>query len=157
MKRFARITLIFILFISMSCDSIFLQSREFEKEFKNFTSESDSVLHDGDFLHPSYAYMKNGKIIGMEFNSNPECGKITRRYFLDEEEKINKIILEKDYWSEHCGALFDSIFVIEIPAKRIKIYSKSTFGKIIKDSNIIQNEQINIVKYKEEIQKWHTK
>jgi len=155
MKIFIRINLIFIFFILVGCDSIFLKPREFEKEFKNYISDSDSVLYDGDFLHPTYAFMKNGKIKGIEFNSNPECGKVIRRFFLDEEEKTTKIILEKDFWSEHCGQPFDSIFVIEIPSKKVKIYTKSTDGKIIKYSKIIENQEINISKYKEEVKKWH--
>ncbi len=157
MRLFGRINVIFILFILISCDSIFLKSRQFEKEFKIYTSDADSVLFDGDFLHPTYAFMKNGKIKGMEFNSNPECGQVSRRYFLDEKEKINKIILEKDFWGDRCGEPFDSIFLIEIPSIQIKIYTNSIEGKVIRDNRFIESEKINISRYKEEVQNWHTK
>lgn len=157
MKVISYISLLLVCLTLTSCDSIFLKPREFEKEFKNFTSDSDSILSDGDFLHPIYAFIKNGKIKGLEFNSNPECGSVTRRYYLNEDEVITKIIIEKDFWSKHCGKPFDSIYVIEIPTKEIKVYTKSTNGKIIKNSNKIDNEIIDIQKYKNKLKYWHNK
>ncbi|MCX8526382.1 hypothetical protein OF897_20915 [Chryseobacterium formosus] len=98
--------------------------------------------------------MKNGKIKGLEFNANPECGSVTKRFFLNEDESITKIIIDKDFWSEHCGEPFDSIFVLEIPSKEIKVYTKSTDGKIIKDIKKIEAEFIDIQKYKKELKNW---
>lgn len=155
MKIIGKISLFLTGIILISCDSIFLKPREFENEFKNHTSDSDFVLSDGDFLHPTYAFMKDGKIKGLEFNSHPECGSVIRRYFLNKDENITKIIIEKNFWSEHCEEPFDSIFVIEIPSKLIKVYTRSTDGKIIKNSKIIENELIDIHKYKTELKDWH--
>lgn len=155
MKIIGKIGLFLSTLILLSCDSIFLKPREFEKEFKNYTSDADSILYDGDFLHPTYAFMKNGKIKGLEFNANPECGSVTRRFFLNEDESIIKIIIDKHFWSEHCGEPFDSIYVIELPSKEIKIYTKSTDGKIINDHKKIEDEIIDIQKYKYELKNWH--
>ena len=155
MKLFINIFLFSTTLIYFSCNSSFLKPREFEKEFKEFVLDSDSVMFDGDGLHPTYAFMKNGKIKGLEFNANPECGSYVRRFFLDEDENIKKIIIEKDYWTEHCGNPFDSIYVIKIPSNEIYIYTKETNGKLVKDLNKVENELIDIQKYKNEIKNWH--
>lgn len=154
-EKAGKFNLLFVLLLLFSCEAIFLKPREFKNEFIRHTSSANSVLYDGDFLHPTYAFLKNGKIIGIEFNGNPECGQYTRRYFLDDDEKISKIIIEKDFYDDHCGKPFDSIFVIEIPTKQIKVYTKSTDGKIINNNQLIENETINIAEYKEKLKNWH--
>ncbi|KUJ52462.1 hypothetical protein [Chryseobacterium sp. JAH] len=154
MKNKSLLNLNLILFFFISCDSVFLKPLQFENEFKKHTLNSDSILCDDDFLHPSYAFLKNGKIIGVEFNGNPECGKYTRRYFLDGNEKLTKIVVEKDYFSDHCGKPFDSVYVIQLPSKQVKIYTQSTDGKITRDRKIIENVNINIDEYKDKIKEW---
>ena len=141
--------------ILIGCDLAFLKSREFKNEFKKHTSYCDSILYDGDFLHPTYVFIKNGKVKGIEFNANPECGSYIRRYFLNDDEKLTKIIIEKEFYSEHCGKPFDSLFVIELPERQVKIYTKSTDGKIITNNNLIESEMININEFKNEIKGWH--
>lgn len=44
MKVISYISLLLVCLTLTSCDSIFLKPREFEKEFKNFTSDSDSIF-----------------------------------------------------------------------------------------------------------------
>ena len=153
-KIIRSVNFIFILLFTISCDSVFFKRHEFENEFKNHIANSDSVLYDGDFLHPTYAFIKNGKIKGIEFNANPECGKYIGRYFLDEDEKISKIILDKNFFSDHCGKPFDSIFVIDLPSKQIKTYTRSTGEKKINDEKLVENAIIDIDDYREKIKKW---
>ncbi|EJL68580.1 hypothetical protein [Chryseobacterium populi] len=43
---------------------------KFENKFQNFVSDSDKILFDGDRLHPTYAYLKDGKLKGIEFNGH---------------------------------------------------------------------------------------
>lgn len=151
------IILSLILLFLNSCDSFFLKPSEFKNDFKKHTSNSDSVLYDGDFLHPSYVFKKNGKISGIEFNGNPECGNYIRRYFLDEAEKIKKIVIEKDFYSEHCGKPFDSIYVILLPERQVKVHTKSTDGKIVLNNNLVEENLINISAFKNEIKKWQNR
>jgi hypothetical protein len=157
MKKIIKLNLILFLFSFFSCDLVFLKPSEFKSEFEKHTTKCNSILFDGDFLHPRYVFIKNGKIKGIEFNATPECGKFIKRYFLDDNEKITKIIIEKDFHSEHCGKPFDSLFVIELPKKQVKIYTKSTNGKIIFNNNLIKSEMININEFKNEIKKWRNK
>lgn len=145
------------LLLLFSCDSTFSKQNEFESEFKNHTFNSDSILFDGDPLHPTYAFIKKGKITGLEFNTNPECGKVIKRYFLNYNEEIEKIIIEKDFYSEHCGKPFDSIYVIEPTTKKIKIYTTSTDGKDIINETLFENYKIDINSYRQKIENWHNR
>jgi hypothetical protein len=138
-----------------SCDSKILKRNEFEKEFQIHTQNSDSKLFDGDPLHPTYAFVKKGKIIGLEFNANPECGNIISRYFLNNKEEIAKIIIDKDFHSEYCEKTFDSIYVIELSKKKIKIYTNVTDGKEVINNTLIENYNIDINTYKQKIKNWH--
>lgn len=145
------------LLLLFSCDSTFSKQNEFESEFKNHTFNSDSILFDGDPLHPTYACIKKGKITGLEFNTNPECGKVNKRYFLNYNEEIEKIIIEKDFYSEHCGKPFDSIYVIEPTTKKIKIYTTSTDVKDIINETLFENYKIYINSYRQKIENWHNR
>lgn len=145
------------LLLLFSCDSTFSKQNEFESEFKNHTFNSDSILFDGDPLHPTYACIKKGKITGLEFNTNPECGKVIKRYFLNYNEEIEKIIIEKDFYSEHCGKPFDSIYVIEPTTKKIKIYTTSTDVKDIINETLFENYKIYINSYRQKIENWHNR
>lgn len=145
------------LLLLFSCDSTFSKQNEFESEFKNHTFNSDSILFDGDPLHPTYACIKKGKITGLEFNTNPECGKVNKRYFLNYNEEIEKIIIEKDFYSEHCGKPFDSIYVIEPTTKKIKIYTTSTDVKDIINETLFENYKIDINSYRQKIENWHNR
>lgn len=124
----------------------------FENEFQNFVSDSDKILFDGDELHPAYAYLKAGKLKGIEFNGHPECGNYTKRYFFSQNEEASRIILEKDF-NESCGKAFDSIYVIDPIRNKIVVYTKFTAGKEI-SNNLLQSEKINIDRYKIEIKNW---
>ncbi|ASK28679.1 hypothetical protein CEY12_00495 [Chryseobacterium sp. T16E-39] len=138
------------LFLLFQCSNY---SKEFEDEFKNSVSDADQVLFEGDILHPAYAYMKNGKLKGLEFISHPECGNYTRRYFFSKNEKIKKIIVEKDYFNESCGKTFDSVYVIYPITQKVIVYTKFTKGKEIR-SDIIQKEIISVERYIKESKSW---
>lgn len=157
MKYFKFLFKFLSLLLLFSCDSTFSKQNEFESEFKNHTFNSDSILFDGDPLHPTYAFIKKGKITGLEFNTNPECGKVIKRYFLNYNEEIEKIIIEKDFYSEHCGKPFDSIYVIEPTTKKIKIYTTSTDGKEIINETLFENYKIDINSYRQKIENWHNR
>lgn len=154
-KYFKILFALFLLIFLFSCDSFFFKRKKFESDFKSHTSNADTILYDGDFLHPTYAFIKNGKISGIEFNGNPECGNIIIRYFLNNKEKINKIIAEKDFYSEHCGKPFDSIYVIEPRTKKIKIYTKSTDGKEMINEKLVENYKIDVSSFKQKIKNWN--
>lgn len=144
---------LFALIIISHCSSY---GRKFEKEFDEYVSDSDKVLTDGDYLHPAYAFIKNGKLKGLEFNSNPECGRYTKRYFLSENDEIFKIIIEKDFFNESCGDTFDSIYVMNPTKKEILTYTNFAKGKKIK-RNILEEELKVFDKYKKEICNWKSK
>lgn len=153
-KYFKILMAIFLSNILLSCNSFILERNKFESDFKRHTSDVDTILYDGDFLHPTYAYIKNGKISGLEFNANPECGNYIRRYFLNKNEEIEKVIVDMDFYSDHCGEPFDSIYVIEPKKKLIKIYTNSTSGKKISNKKLIEEHRISIRDYKQQIKKW---
>jgi len=158
MKYFKFLFTFLSLLLLFSCDSTFSKRNEFESEFKNHTFDSDSILFDGDPLHPTYAFIKNEKITALEFNPKPECGKVIKRYFLNYNEEIEKIIIEKDFYSEYCGKPFDSIYVIE-PTKttKIKMYTISTDGKEIINEKLFDNYKIDINNYRQKIKNWHSR
>lgn len=64
------------LFLFFQCQSY---SDEQNKAFEKHISDSDEVVYDSDPLHPSCAYLKNGKIRGIKFTAHPECGDYTKR------------------------------------------------------------------------------
>lgn len=145
---------VLILALLNNCTSKFEKRTELDKEFKNYTAKSDSILFDGDALHPTYAFLKNGKIIALEFNGNGECGKTTRRYYLNEDEKYYKLIYHKAF-NNNCEKAFDSIYVIEPNKAKIIAFTKSTNGKLINSKRYLKNYLINIDEYKEKIKNWH--
>ncbi len=151
MKCFKLFFPIFSLLFLFSCDSTFLKQNEFKSEFKNHNLNPDSILFDGDQLHPTYAFIKKGKITGLELNANPECGNIITRYFLNNNEEIEKIVVEKYFYSEHCGKPFDSIYVIEPTTKKIKVFTKSTNGKEIINESLFEKYKIDINSYRKRL------
>jgi hypothetical protein len=153
-KNFKILFALFLLNFLFSCDSFILDRSKFESDFKSHISNVDTILYDGDYLHPTYAFIKNGKISGLEFNANPECGNYIRRYFLDKNEEVEKIIVDLDSYSEHCEN-FDSIYLIEPKKSLIKIYTNSTNGKEINNKKLIEEYKISISDYKQQIKKWH--
>ena len=156
MEKYSKILFaLFLLNFLFSCDSFILERNKFESDFKSHTSNADTILCDGDYLHPSYAFIKNGKISGLEFNANPECGNYIRRYFLNKNEEVEKVIVDIDFYSEHCGEPFDSIYLIEPKKNVIKIYTNSTSGKEINNKKLIEEYKISISDYKQQIKKWH--
>lgn len=153
-KYFKILFALFLLNFLFSCDSFILDRSKFEADFESHISNADTILFDGDYLHPSYAYIKNGKISGLEFNANPECGNYIRRYFLNKNEEVEKIIVDLEYYSEHCEN-FDSIYLIEPKKSLIKIYTNSTSDKEINNKKLIEEYKISISDYKQQIKKWH--
>jgi hypothetical protein len=155
MKNMAKYLLCFlIIFFLFGCYS---HSDNFKKEFKTHVNDCNEILFDGDELHPTYAFLKNGKIKGIELNQNPECGKVVSRYYADKNEHIYKIIVERDFYSDHCGIPFDSIYVFETKNRKIKVYTKSNGGKEIMNDLFIEKYQIDINNYKKEIKNWHSR
>jgi hypothetical protein len=150
---------IIILVINLlSCKFSIDKKYKLENDFKNHISNYDLKLYDGDYLHPSYAYFKKGKIIGLEFITNPECGKFIKRYFINNNEEVEKIIYEQNnYNEEYCVVQNDSIYVIDVKTKKIDIYTeistiyKTNNEKLYNELNIDLNEYIKKVK------KWETK
>ena len=136
------ITLTFLLCLT-SCNN----RTEYDSEFKLYVSKSDSIFDNSDELNPVLTYFKNGKIIGIEFNSNPECGNYNRKYFIKNDSIIEKIIIRKDFFTEHCEK-FDSIYVIEPLIKTIKVYAGKEKGKFIEKENLIDEMLIDINDYK---------
>jgi hypothetical protein len=151
---FRNILLALILYSLNSCDPFFWNPNKFKNDFIKHISNSDLVLFDGDFLHPTYAYLKNGKLIGIEFNAKPECGSYIRRYYLNENEKIEKIVIRKDFWSEYCETQFDSIYVIELPKKQVKVYTKSTDAKLVSNKNLIEKNFLDVTQFKHKTKDW---
>lgn len=144
---------VFGLLLLFQCNPI---NKNYTKEFEKFVFDSDQILFDSDILHPAYAYLKNGKLKGLEFNNHPECGDYIKRYFFSENTKIKKIIIEKNYYNENCGKTFDSLFIIDPILNKTIIYTDDTNGKEI-ESNVLQEEKINIDHYMKMIKNWKNK
>jgi len=132
--------IIFILTICFfSCD----YGREFENEFKEFISKTDSISGDGDILHPKTKYFKNGKIIASELDANPSCGNILTKEYFDENEIIEKIVTRKDFFTNGCDT-FDSIYVIFPKENKLEVYAEKTNFLLFKSKNLIREEIIEI-------------
>lgn len=142
------------LFLFFSCNKF--ADKNFTKEFEKFVSDSDQVLFEGDILHPVYAYLKNGKLKGLEVNNHPECGDYTKRYFFSEDEKLKKIVIEKNYDNESCGKTFDSIFVIDPVLETTAVYTGNSHGiEII--SPMLKEEKSDVDRYRKLIKNWKNK
>ena len=127
--------LILILAIIFSCES--KTEKEFkilEIEFKNHITKADKKTFKNE-LDKVVFYEKNNNVLGFEIESNGEFGKITRKYFLNKNKKINKIILRRNFHNYYNGA-YDSIFKIYPNENKIISYSSE------KDSVEIFNEKL---------------
>jgi len=154
-KRNIILNVIFIIFLLNNCTSKFEKRIEFDNEFKNYVINSDSLLYDQDPLHPTYAFLKNGKIIALEFNGNGECGKTKRRYYINESEKIDKIVYDKSF-NNNCEKAFDSIYIIKPAKNKIIAYSNTGNGKKVNYKKLMDNYLIiDIEEYKLKIKNWH--
>jgi hypothetical protein len=143
---------IFLLFFSCSVGA------KFESEFKDHIASSDSILYEGDFLHPVYAYIKKGNLIGIESIGKGECVQVSTRYFINQSGKIEKIVCEKDFWNEEsCGEIFDSVYVIEPVKGTVKVYTKTTDGKLVNNKGLIEDELSRFKGYKNAIKNWERK
>ena len=150
---FKQIAIFLILLLLFSCSV----GKEFKDKFEEHISDSDSILFDGDNLHPTYAYIKDRHLIGIESVQNPECGKVFRRYFINQNEKIEKIIYEIDFYDDHCGITFDSVYVIEPTNGTVKVYTEATNGKLINDVALVENELAYFDKFKKSVKDWKRK
>lgn len=148
-KCFKSIFLIFTTFIL----AVIIYDQRYNLEFKYHVFGYDKKLFDGDFLHPAYAYLKNNKLIGIEYISNPECGKTNRKYFFDDKENLNRIIYEIDFFSKHCDEKKDSLYIIKRENDDILIHEKNG-GEI----NNVELEKMmssfNLKKFKTKIKTW---
>lgn len=126
------------------------------RDFQSHVSNNDSVLYNGDFLHPRYAYFKNGNLIGLEIYDNPECGNHTEKFYL-KNSKIEKITIHKDYYSVHCEEIVDSIYVIDLKKKNILTYVNFKLGKRISKDELFTSELIYINECKKDIKNWNVK
>lgn len=141
------------LFLFFQCQSY---SEEQNKAFEKHISDSDQVVSDSDGLHPSFAYLKNGKIRGIKFTAHPECGDYTKRYFFSDQEKIEKVVIHKDFYNSSCGEPFDSIYVVDFP--RAKVFAATEWGKEKEIENgMVKMETINVADYQKEIRTWKIK
>lgn len=130
---------------------------DLESEFENHVAMADTILYDGDFLHPTYAYINKGKIIGLNFEAHPECGNYTRKYLIGKNEEISKIIIEIDFYSDHCGETYDSIYVINYNTEKVMTYLKGVKSIETKNKKFIEKYTIDLNYYKTEIKKWHSR
>lgn len=144
---------VFGLLLLFQCNPV---SKNYKKEFEKFVFDADQVLSNGDILHPAYAYLKDGKLKGLEFNNHPECGDYIQRYFFSENEKIKKIVIEKNYYNESCGKTFDSLFIIYPVLGKTIVYADNINAKEI-EGNVLREEKINIDRYMKMIKNWKNK
>ncbi len=141
------------LFLFVQCQSY---SDEQSKAFEKHISDSDEVVYDSDALHPSCAYLKNGKIRGIKFTAHPECGDYTKRYFFSDQEKIEKVAIHKDFYNSSCGETFDSVYVVDFV--RAKVFAATGSGKEKKIENgMLKQETFIIADYRKEIRTWKIK
>lgn len=127
----------------------------FEEEFKIHIKQTDTIIYNGDYLHPEKVYIKNNKPIGFEFRSNNEFGKYSKLTFVDGSERIKKIIIRKDYFS-NLEKTFDSIYVIEPQLNKLTVYSnENRKGKIVLHPKIIKDEIFDVNKKLNQIKKWN--
>ena len=134
---------ILILSISIiSCDF----GHKFNSEFKNHIAKADSGYFDNDILHPTHAYYNKGNLIGIEFDSNPECGNYNRKYIISNGKTIDKVIVRKNFYTQHCE-IFDSIYVIEPKTNSIKVYTQNNNESQIINNGLIQRYLIFLKKY----------
>ncbi|MCB9202338.1 MAG: hypothetical protein H6604_04725 [Flavobacteriales bacterium] len=124
-------------------------------EFDNYVSNSDKILFDGDFLHPTYAYVENEKVIGIKSLSNPECGKYHTYYFINS-QRVNKIILYKfrEYSDDYCGNSYDSLFIINPYNNQVTYFTNFRFGTIFDSTRFEYSKKRINHKYIDEIKKW---
>jgi len=145
--------LILPLFLFFQCQSY---SDEQNKAFEKHISDSDKVVSDSDALHPSFAYLKNGKIRGIKFTAYPECGDYTKRYFFSDQEKIEKVVIHKDFYNSSCGETFDSVYVVDFV--KAKVFAATGSGKEKKIKNgMLKQEILIIADYQKEIRTWKIK
>jgi hypothetical protein len=142
---------IFILFFTCACTSDKLHEKDFEK----FVSKCDTVLFDGDKLHPTYAYIEKGQLKGVEYIAHPECGHYIRKFFFNQKEEIFKVIVHKVNVSENCPEIFDSVYVLYPLTKTAKMYSNSNDGKELIYRNVIEKSLVDIIKFKQDLKKWN--
>ena len=141
-----------LLILSISMLLFIIYNRRFDILFKYHICGSNKKLVDEYFLHPTFAYLKNERLIGIEFISNPECGRITESYFLDENEILEKIIYETVFFSEHCDS--SSLYIIKKSENEIHITDKN--GTKINNKELKKMmTSFNIKEFKEEIKKWN--
>ena len=138
-----------------NCSSNYSKPKDLESEFKDHVAIADSILFDGDYLHPTYAYIHKGKIIGLNFEANPECGNYTRKYLIGRNEEISKTIIEIDFYNEHCGETYDSIYVINPNYDKVITYSKGDESFVSENREFVKKYNIDLNYYREEIKKWH--
>lgn len=154
MKKVSLIIASFLtLIIVLLLFSNYWRANKLCRDFQSHVSNNDSVLSDGDFLHPRYAYFKDGNIIGLEIYNNPECGNYTKRFYLTD-GKIQKITIYKDYYSEHCEGIIDSIYLIDLKKREIRTYVNFKPEKEINNKKLFKSELIDIKKYQEEMKNW---
>jgi hypothetical protein len=141
------------LFLFFQCQSY---NDEQDKEFEKHISEANEVVYDSDALHPSCAYLKNGKIRGIKFTAHPECGDYTKRYFFSDQGKIEKVAIHKDFYNSSCGETFDSVYVVDFI--RAKVLAAAGSGKEKKIENgMLKQETIIVADYRKEIRTWKIK
>ncbi len=142
----------FFIIITITILTLMLYFNRHEIEFKFHVFGYDKKLYSDEYLHPTYAYLKNKKLLGIEYITNPECGQTNQKYFFDKKESLSKIIYEIDFYSEHCGN-YDSIYFINRNRKEIDIFDKN--GNEIK--NVMLEDMItsfNTNKFKQNIRTW---
>jgi hypothetical protein len=140
-----------LLIVVISVLTFIIYNQRFDIEFKYHIYGFDKKLVDEDFLHPTFAYLKNEKLIGIKYVSNPECGQITKSYFLDENEILRKIIYETNFFTAHCDS--SSLYIIKNSQNKIYVTKKN--GTEINNEELTKMmSSFNIKELKKDIQKW---
>lgn len=80
-------------------------------------------------------------------------GIIRKDNFFSDQEKIEKVVIHKDFYNSSCGETFDSVYVVDF--LKDKIFAASGFFQEEEIENGMLNEEtINIVNYRKEIRTW---
>lgn len=142
-----KVLIFLILLIIFSCESNTEKKfKLFENEFKKHIGKADKKTLIGGLVEKIY-YEKNNMIIGFEIYSNGEFGNSTRKYFLNKNQELIKVIERRNFYNYYEGA-YDSIFKILLSEKKIITYSSKKDSIEINNKKLIEEIEKNFKFYK---------